>query len=419
MGEYEQHVQAIEENNLLHSTPMPKRGRRRVKKRRRDSSVMESVSQDLTGKRRLMFLCFDEFQMNDIGDAVILKGLLNQLFAAGVVVVATGNRAPDKINQSLLGKDDFDDFLDIFSQKCEMVHLHTDDYRERLSQLPAAALQSAEPGRGPASSTSAPFFATSSSYPFSLASPSDSGGSLMTSPFFADVFSAQGMPPGFPYLQGMHDPVATLDGLYESLTTRAEQHPDPEPVAGMDLTDGASIPVLMGRTLFVPRCRGGVAYFDFKALCARPLGAADYIALCHHFHTVVLSEVPQMSQNTRDQARRFITLVDELYNHKIKLVCTAVCEPRDLFAGVDESNAWQETSENLEFEYEGPRDMSLDEDKDKVNAASKRLMSATDAGNNTLVTGEDERFAFDRACSRLMEMRSPHYLYKSVLTGLN
>lgn len=239
------------------------------------------------------------------------------------------------------------------------------------------------------------------------------------SPFFEQLFDPKRLPQGFPYLYGPEGS-KELNIVYDDLVAQSHSIPGVEPVAGLGLTDGAVVPVIMGRKLRVPRCENGVAFFHFEDLCKGPLGAADYISLCHHFHTIVIQDIPQMNMDTRDQARRFITLVDELYNHKIKLVCSATVKPKDLFNGAGSLPAWQEAAENLEFEYEGPRDMAIDigalastntAEVERANAMSSHV----DRGNtktNTLVSGEDDMFAFDRAVSRLMEMSSRYYLLK-------
>jgi cell division protein ZapE len=74
-----------------------------------------------------------------------------------------------------------------------------------------------------------------------------------------------------------------------------------------------------GRPLFVPKTARGVARFSFDELCGTPTGSADYIALCKKYHTIFLSDVPKMGMLQRNEARRFITLIDEIYNHKVKL----------------------------------------------------------------------------------------------------
>ncbi|KAL5975808.1 hypothetical protein ACLOJK_020136 [Asimina triloba] len=97
-----------------------------------------------------------------------------------------------------------------------------------------------------------------------------------------------------------------------------------------------TIPVMFGRVLEVPESCDGVARFKFDYLCGRPLGAADYMAIARNYHTVFISDIPMMSMRIRDKARRFITLIDELYNHHCCLCCTAAASIDDLFRGTDE-----------------------------------------------------------------------------------
>ncbi|KAL6980192.1 peroxisome-assembly ATPase [Sarracenia purpurea var. burkii] len=97
-----------------------------------------------------------------------------------------------------------------------------------------------------------------------------------------------------------------------------------------------TIPVMFGRMLEVPQCCNGVARFIFDHLCGRPVGAADYIAIAKNYHTVFISDIPVMSMRIRDKARRFITLIDELYNHHCALFCSAAASIDDLFQGTEE-----------------------------------------------------------------------------------
>ena len=83
----------------------------------------------------------------------------------------------------------------------------------------------------------------------------------------------------------------------------------------------------------MPCCCGGLARFSFRELCASPRGGGDYAALAHRFHTLFVSEVPLLSQRNKDQARRFISLVDEVYNRRGRLVCSAEAAPDLLFLG--------------------------------------------------------------------------------------
>ena len=78
-----------------------------------------------------------------------------------------------------------------------------------------------------------------------------------------------------------------------------------------------------GRTLFVPKSLKGVAVFSFARLCRQPLGAADYLAIARHFHTVFLVGIPVMGPENRNEAARFVTLIDALYEYKVKLLASA------------------------------------------------------------------------------------------------
>jgi cell division protein ZapE len=111
-----------------------------------------------------------------------------------------------------------------------------------------------------------------------------------------------------------------------------------------------------GRTLHVPKCLKGVAVFSFKRLCGEARGAADYLAVARHYHTVILVGIPRLGPDQRNEAARFVTLIDALYEHKVKLIASADSEPAELYAS------------------------------------------------------GDGRFEFDRTVSRLMEMQSADYL---------
>ncbi|MDF7777688.1 cell division protein ZapE [Sphingomonas sp. AOB5] len=119
---------------------------------------------------------------------------------------------------------------------------------------------------------------------------------------------------------------------------------------------GCDIPVQGGRELHVPKCLKGVAVFSFKRLCGEARGAADYLAIARRFHTVLIVGIPRLGAENRNEAARFVTLIDALYEHKVKLLAAADAEPEHLYE-------------------EG-----------------------------------DGRFEFDRTISRLMEMRSDEYL---------
>ncbi|KAG9459656.1 hypothetical protein H6P81_004164 [Aristolochia fimbriata] len=165
-----------------------------------------------------------------------------------------------------------------------------------------------------------------------------------------------------------------------------------------------TIPVMFGRKLEVPESCNGVARFSFDYLCGSPVGAADFIAIAKNYHTVFISSIPVMSMRIRDKARRFITLIDELYNHHCRLVCTAAASIDDLFQGTDDGTLFDLESFQFETEIE---DGKLRRD---VLAAGSSGSTPSPAGIASLLSGQEEMFAFRRAVSRLYEMQTSLYL---------
>ncbi|XP_024033772.1 AFG1-like ATPase isoform X2 [Citrus clementina] len=166
----------------------------------------------------------------------------------------------------------------------------------------------------------------------------------------------------------------------------------------------STIPVMFGRTLEVPQSCNGVARFTFEYLCGRPVGAADYIAVAHNYHTVFITNIPVMSMRIRDKARRFITLIDELYNHHCCLFCSAASSIDDLFQGTEEGTLFDLESVQFETEIEGGK---LRRD---VLAEGSVSSGGAPAGIVSMLSGQEELFAFRRAVSRLIEMQTPLYL---------
>ena len=118
----------------------------------------------------------------------------------------------------------------------------------------------------------------------------------------------------------------------------------PEDRAHVPSTDLA----IKGRTLHVPKALKGVAVFSFKRLCGEARGVADYLAIARHFHTVILVGIPVLTPNARNEAARFVALIDALYEHKVKLLAAADAEPDALYPSGDGSFEFQRTISRLE-----------------------------------------------------------------------
>jgi len=220
-------------------------------------------------------LCFDEFQVSDVADAMILGRLFEQLFEFGVTVVATSNRSPRDLYTDGINRGLFLPFIALILEKMDLHHLEgARDYRlERLEGV--------------------------------------------------DVY--------YTPLGPQAD--AAMDAAFERMTDGAEA-----PAATL---------TVKGRTLRVPRAAKGVARFAFADLCEKPLGAADYLEIARSFHTVFLDRIPQMGPEKRNEAKRFVTLIDTLYEMKVKLIASAAAPPQDLYAAGDGSFEFQRTASRL------------------------------------------------------------------------
>ena len=145
-------------------------------------------------------------------------------------------------------------------------------------------------------------------------------------------------------MKAWHTPIgekatAQLRELFFRLTDYPPEDAANVPSAELDLGGG--------RTLLVPKSLKGVAVFSFKRLCGEPRGAADYLAVARTYHTVIIVGVPAMGPEMRNEATRFVTLIDALYENKVKLLASAAAEPEDLYPAGDGRFEFERTVSRL------------------------------------------------------------------------
>ena len=225
-------------------------------------------------------LCFDELQVTDIADAMVLSRLFGEMMECGVIVVATSNRPPDDLYKDGINRPLFEPFIGRIKADFDIVDLNgPTDYRyDRLK-----------------------------------------GVETYYSPVNADT-------------------TAKLSEAFFRLTDREVENADKVPSAELSV---------QGRTVFVPKAARGVAVFSFKRLCANPLGAADYLAIARAYHTIIMVAIPQLSKEKRNEAKRFVTFIDALYEHGVKFLCSADVRPEDLYPAGDGAFEFERTVSRL------------------------------------------------------------------------
>ncbi|HEU0197247.1 MAG TPA: cell division protein ZapE [Nevskiaceae bacterium] len=232
------------------------------------------VARELSAEVRV--LCFDEFQVYDIADAMILGRLFNGLFARGVTLVATSNVVPDELYKDGLQRDRFLPAIEALKRNCKVLNVDSGiDYRLR-------ALHSAPVYLTPAGSASD----------------------------------------------------AQLESLFDAIAIDA------------DTAHNTQI-TLHDRPIAVRKRSGETIWFNYGALCTGPRGTADYVDLARCFHTVIVSGVPQFDAYHEAEAQRFINLVDEFYDRGVKLILSAATPPQQLYIGKRLAFAFQRTCSRL------------------------------------------------------------------------
>jgi cell division protein ZapE len=241
---------------------------------------IEPVAEAIAAEARL--LCFDEMQVTNPADAMILSRLFGKLLEEGVTVVTTSNRPPQDLYKDGLNRELFLPFIEFIEKRMLVIEVNgPTDYRlERLTGV--------------------------------------------------DVWHVPNGP----------EATAALSQAFFQLTDY--------PVEDRSKVPSEDVDVGGGRMLHVPKSLKGVAVFSFKRLCGEARGASDYLAIARRYHTVIIVGIPVMGSDMRNEAARFVILIDALYEHNVKLLAAADAEPEGLYPAGDGSFEFQRTVSRLQ-----------------------------------------------------------------------
>lgn len=225
--------------------------------------------------QQLRLLCFDEMQITDIADAMIVGRLFQILFEEGVTIVTTSNRVPDDLYKNGLNRQLFLPFIALLRERLEVVELFSPtDHRQDRTE----------------------------------------GGQVWFTP--ADSVAH-----------------AHLDALWTDETGG-------EPAAPLVLE-------IKGRSVEIPRHVGGIGRASFWELCGRPLGPGDYLSIAAALDVLFIDSIPRLSQSNYNEAKRFVTLIDALYEAKVRLIASAADEPERLYAEGEGAFEFERTASRL------------------------------------------------------------------------
>lgn len=229
-----------------------------LKRLKGEANPLQKIAEQMAQETRV--LCFDEFFVTDIGDAMLLAGLLETMFSQGMILVATSNIPPQDLYRNGLARDNFLPAIALIQKHCQVMELDSGtDYRLRDLQTHGVYL-----------------------------TPDNEANQTVLANRFTH-----------------------MDGLVQAENTL----------------------VINERAIHIKGWKDGVIWFDFASLCESARSQADYIEIAREFHTVLISHVPQLTSNNEDAARRFISLVDEFYERKVKLSLVASVTLENIYVG--------------------------------------------------------------------------------------
>ena len=300
------------------------------------------IAQQLAQEAQL--LCFDEFQVTDVADAMILKRLFLFLLDWNVVVVATSNRSPDTLYEGGINRSLFLPFIDMLKHTFDIISMEDSPKDYRLATR-----------------------ADGQSYFWS------------NKDVHGDNNSKNNMQ-------------AQLEEIFGGTASG---------------TEAEDIQVLFGRSVQVARFNDRCAWFDFAELCCQPLGAADYISLCDRFPVIIMERVPQLDANHLDEARRFVTLIDACYESRTRLVLAAQVPLDELFVDFEAQVESSDEDGELIVSEKGGNSSSFATTMIRTKKGEYYEWSATGRIGVSLAqlsSANDLAFSFRRAASRLVEM---------------